>query len=419
MIGAMNLKHDFKALADDLRHFPWGPTFATLRERFSQDRLGLTASSLTFTTLIALVPFFALILAMFTAFPMFGKFQTALQQWLLESLVPDNIARQVLGYLTQFAAKASRLGWFGLMLLATTAFSLVLTIDRTLNQIWRVRRQRPWSQRVVIYWSALSLGPVLMGASLSATSYAISASKGFVTALPGGVGLLIDALQWLLMALGMAALYRYVPNTTVRWRHALIGGIFVSTAFEAAKTLLGLYLASVPTYSVVYGTFATLPILLIWIYVAWLIVLFGAVIAAYLPSLLAGVQRRANVRGWAFQLALELVGALNRAKGQTVPGKTQEELARELRLGQLQLETPLQALQQLGWVGRLEADEIHQQRYVLLVDTDSTPLRPLIESLLMEPDGQSTAVLNQLFRDGVTLGSVTTGLEQTAHGQTP
>jgi membrane protein len=406
MIGAMNLKHDFKALADDLRNFPWRPTFATVRERFSEDRLGLTASSLTFTTLIALVPFFALILAMFTAFPMFGKFQAALQQWLLESLVPDNIARQVLGYLTQFAAKASRLGWFGLLLLAATAFSLVLTIDRTLNQIWRVRRQRAWSQRVVIYWSALSLGPLLMGASLSATSYAISASKGFVTALPGGVGLLIDALQWLLMALGMAALYRYVPNTTVRWRHALIGGIFVSTAFDLAKVLLALYLASVPTYSVVYGTFATLPILLIWIYVAWLIVLFGAVIAAYLPSLLAGVQRRGGLRGWSFQLALELVGALHRAKGQTTPGKTQEELAHELRLGPLQLEAPLQALQQLGWVGRLEADVVHQQRYVLLVEPLNTPLRPLIESLLMERDGQSAVLVDRVFRDGVMLGAV-------------
>lgn len=385
MMYPMSLNRDLKALADDLRHFPWRPTLATLRERFSQDRLGLTAGSLTFTTLIALVPFFALILAMFTAFPVFGKFQVALQQWLLESLVPDNIARQVLGYLTQFAAKASRLGWFGLMLLVFTAISLVLTIDRTLNNIWRVRQLRPWGQRVLIYWSALTLGPVMLGASLSATSYAISASKGFVAALPGGVGFLIDVLQWFMMVFGMGAMYRYVPNTVVHWRHALIGGIFVSAAFEIAKKLLAWYLASVPSYSAVYGTFATLPILLIWIYTAWLIVLFGAVIAAYLPSLLIGVQRRGGTLGWNFQLALEVLAALDRSSQQLPVGYTQGQLALRLKVDALQLQRPLQVLQELDWVGRLESDAEDQQRYVLLIDLARAHAQPLVDRLLWVP----------------------------------
>ena len=134
----MNLRQ----LLADLQHFPWRSTALTLGERFREDRLSLTASSLTFTTTIALVPFLTVALALFTAFPIFNKLQGALQAWLVQSLVPDTIARQVLGYLTQFAGKASRLGTAGLAVLFVTALALILTIDRTLNSIWRVR-QRP------------------------------------------------------------------------------------------------------------------------------------------------------------------------------------------------------------------------------------------------------------------------------------
>src|SRR5690606_8317818 len=128
-------------------------------------------------------------------------------------------------------------------------------------------------QRVLIYWAALTFMPLLPGASLALTSYAISASSGLVRALPHGVELLINTLQFAVLAAGMAALYHSVPNTPVRWRHAWAGGVFVSVGIELAKKGLALYLAGMPTYSAVYGTFATLPILLIWIYTAWVIVL--------------------------------------------------------------------------------------------------------------------------------------------------
>ena len=275
MTFPLTLLMRLEALRKNLSHFPWRSTAHTLRERFREDRLGVTASSLTFTTTMALVPFITVALAVFTAFPMFAKFQDVLQKWLLESLIPDNIARQVLGYLTQFAGQASKLGVAGVALLFTTAVALILTIDHTLNSIWRVRQPRPLGQRVLVYWAAMTLGPLLLGISLSVTSYAISASKGVVNVMPGGVQLLLDALQFFLMAGGMAAMYHYVPNTQVKWAHAWSGGLFVSAGFELAKKLLALYLSKVPTYSVVYGAFATVPILLIWIYVAWVIVLLG------------------------------------------------------------------------------------------------------------------------------------------------
>ena len=184
---------------DALRSWPWQDTLSTLRARFREDRLGLTASSLTFTTTIALVPFLAVTLAVFTAFPMFGRFRLALERYLVDALVPDSIARPVLAALTSFAAKASQLGSLGLILLVVTAVMLMLTIDRTLNNVWRVRQPRPLTQRVLVYWSAATLGPLLLGVSLSMTSYAISASRGWVGALPGGVRMLFDAIDLLLV----------------------------------------------------------------------------------------------------------------------------------------------------------------------------------------------------------------------------
>jgi membrane protein len=379
------IRAEIPVLIETLRTFPWRNTAAVLRERFREDRLGLTASSLTFTTVIALVPLFTLVLAIFTAFPVFASMQTTLQTWLVQSLVPDNIARSVLGYLTQFASKASRLGVVGLVAFVVTALALIFTMDRTLNNIWRVRQLRPFAQRLLIYWAALTLGPVLLAGSLTLTSYALSGSRGLVGALPGGVKFLLDTIEFAMLATGMAALYHYVPNTRVKWAHAWAGGIFVAMGFEVAKALLSWYLRSVPTYAAVYGAFATVPILLLWFYIAWVIVLFGAVIAAYLPSLLSGVARRGGTPGWNFQLAFETVQQLAAARSSDAKGLTRLQLASRLRIDDLQLARPLQALQELDWIGSLYSDDDSAQRLVLLVDPDTTALLPLAHKLLLKP----------------------------------
>ena len=368
-----------------LTQFPWKSTALTLRERFASDHLPLTASSLTFTTTIALVPFFTVALAVFTAFPMFSTLQAVLQKWLIDSLVPDTIARQLLGYLTQFSGKASQLGAVGIAVLFVTALAMILTIDHTLNAIWRVRRPRPLRQRVFIYWAAITLGPLLLGASLTLTSYAISVSKGLVGGLPGGVQFLFNLLEFAILAAGMAALYHFVPNTYVKWAHAWSGGVFVAIGIGLAKKLLVIYLSLMPTYSVLYGAFAIVPILLVWIYVAWLIVLMGAVIAAYLPSLLAGVARRGGARGWQFQLAIESLQQLHLAAQTDARGLTLSQLAKRLRVDSLQLAPSLDALVQLDWAGQLEElPPVAESRYVLLANPDATLLAPLMKLLLLE-----------------------------------
>ena len=364
----------------NLRRFPWHTTAVTLRERFREDRLGVAASSLTFTTTISLVPLLTVALAIFSAFPMFGRLQITLQRWLVESLIPDHIAKQVLTHLGQFAAKAGQIGWAGALVLLATALALILTIDRKLNDIWRVRTARPLTQRILVYWAVLTLGPLLLAGSLTLTSYALSASKGMVAALPGGLRLLLNVLQFALVACGMAALYRYVPNTRVRGSHALVGGFFVASGLELAKAGLAWYLAKVPTYSVVYGTFATVPILLIWFYIAWVIVLLGAVVVACLPSLLSGIARRSDTPGWNFQLALETLAQLHAQRASAQSGLNLQALAQALRVDPLHLQEPVSTLVALDWLGRLEEEG---ERYVLLKDLVHLPLAPLAQRLLL------------------------------------
>jgi membrane protein len=384
-------------LLRSLRSWPWLDTARTLRQRFDEDHLGLTAGSLTFTTLVGMVPLMAVMLAGFTAFPMFARFQAALEQYLLQGLVPQNIAKPVLSALTQFAAQASQLGGAGLVLLLIAALVMVFTIDRTLNAIWRVRRPRPFAQRVLVYWAALTLGPLVLGVSLSLTSYAISASRGLVEAMPGGVSLLLHGIEFGLLAIGMAGLYRYVPNTHVRWHHAWAGALFVAIGFEVAKRALAWYVAQVPTYSVVYGAFATLPILLLWIYVVWVIVLLGAVIAAYAPSLSMHVARVPDTPGYRFALAVALLGELQRARSGPPRGCTVLELAGAVHVDPLQVEPVLESLAALDWIARL--DEEGEQRHVLLVDPVGTPATPLIKALLLDDERATRA-----FRDRADFG---------------
>ncbi len=385
----------------DLSKFPWASSLRALHARFKNDQLALTASSLTFTTAIALVPFVTVALAVLTAFPMFSALQTGLQKWLVESLVPDNISRQVLGYLTQFSGKASMLGGLGVAVLIATALALILTIDRTLNRIWRVPKARPLRQRVLIYWAVVTLAPLMLAASLTMTSYVITSSHGLVAGPPGSVRWLLGLLGFMLIAAGAMALFRFVPNTHVAWAHAWAGGLFVAAGIELAKRLLTLYLGAMPTYSVVYGAFATVPILLIWIYLVWLIVLSGAVLAAWMPTLGRGVLRKPAELGWHFQLALEVLQQLARSRGPgSLGGATKTQLAKKMNIDLTELAPALHALLQLDWIAQL--DEVitdNEPRMVLLVELDQMPLAVLIERLLLP----RTAFTELFWRDHLTV----------------
>ncbi|WP_338413210.1 YihY family inner membrane protein [uncultured Sphaerotilus sp.] len=372
-----------------LQHWPWLDTLRTLHQRFREDRLGITAGSLTFTTMISLVPLATVTFALFTAFPMFANFRKALEVYFLQNLVPDAIARPVLKQLTLFASKASQVGTIGLVVLVFTALALLLTIDRSLNAIWRVRQPRPLAQRVLVYWATATLAPLVLGVSLSMTSYAVSASSGLVDALPGGVSFLLGLIELGLMAAGMSALFKFVPNTQVRWSHAALGGVFVALGFELAKRGLAWYLGLAPTYTTIYGAFAAVPILLSWIYLGWVIVLLGAVIAAYAPSLQMRVVRHAVTPGWRFMLALTVLRELAQARQTDAHGVALAELCERLRLDPLQVDPVVEQLQRLDWVGSLSEPGL--ARHVLLVDPARTPVAPLVQALLLSARWQDEA----------------------------
>jgi membrane protein len=376
-----------------LGQWPWLDTARTLGARFREDRLGQTAGSLTFTTVISIVPLLTVALALFTAFPMFSQFQGALEKYLFDSLVPPNVAKNTMGMLTQFAQKASRLGAAGLLVLLFSAIALMLTIDRALNAIWRVQRPRPLAQRVLMYWAAATLGPLLLGVSLSVSAYVFAASKGLAGA---GVPklwlvLLIDVFEVTGFALALAALYRYVPNTSVAWRDALWGGLVAALAFELAKRGFGWYVKAVPTYGAIYGAFASVPIFLLWVYASWLIVLLGAVVAAYAPSLRLRVRRVQGVPGGEFALALAVLRALRTA--QTVEstqshvakrGLTLAALAKELHVDPLEVDAALTTLTALDWVARLSDED--EPRHVLICNPAATAAAPLVQRLLLAPE---------------------------------
>jgi len=403
MIRGMIVPHLQRFLAI-LPRFPWRAFYYTLRERFREHRLGQAAGSLTFTTTIALVPLFAVTLSVLTAFPMFGQFQTGLQRWFVESLVPDSIARQVMGYLTQFSSKASRLGTVGFLVLVGSALMLMFTIDRSLQTIWRVRKSRTLAQRALLYWAAITLGPVIMAASLAMMSYVVSVSRGVVSAMPGSLHLLLDSLELSLLVGGVSALYRFVPNTQVPWPHALVGGLWVTVATEVARQLLTYYLGHMPAYSAVYGAFATVPILLVWIYTAWVIVLSGAVLVASLPSLLSAPLRRLDSPGAHFELALDVLHRLHQARLTGQRGCEAQALAAELTADPLDVAEVLDTLLALDWAGEVAQDTQHASRWVLLVDPELTRLQPLVERLLLAPAGRG-AGLAQRYQT-VTLGEL-------------
>jgi len=370
--------HRIRRLLTLVRAFPWRAAARLLYRRFDSAGLSVTASSLTFTTTVSLVPLLTVVLAVLAALPAFAQMQGGLEKWLVASLMPEPISRQVLGYLGQFAANSSRLGIWSLFALLFTALTLVITIDGSFNTLWQVRRRRPWTQRLLVYWALLTLGPLVLATSLAMSSSVLSLSRGL------GVGLLMRGLLQLvdiaLLAGGAAVLFRYLPSAKVQWPHAVLGGLLVALGIALAKKILGLYIGLVPSHSMVYGAVATLPIFLSWLYTVWLIVLMGAVVTASLPELLAGGRLHRSGPGWQFQLALELLRQLQQASQQPAKGLHLEALADAVRTEAVQLIPVLEQLQSLDWVARLEEEPA---RWVLLADPAHTPLAPLLERLLV------------------------------------
>jgi len=252
--------------------------------RARKERLPQIAGSLTFTTVLSIAPFLAVSFALFTRFPMFRRFEDALEEHLLRSLLPTDISRTVLKYLNQFAANANDLTLVGSLFLLGAAIALLLTVENAFNQIWNVKRNRPFYKRVGLYLLMLAAGPPVLGVSLWAMSTVLGASLGWIGTLPPAARFVLNLGPMLLSMLVVTCLFYFVPNTKVRRRDAIVGGLIACIALELGKHGFAAYLLKVPTYKAVYGAFAVLPVFLLWVYFSWLVTLTAALIAANLAQ---------------------------------------------------------------------------------------------------------------------------------------
>lgn len=350
--------------------------------RADEKKLAQVASSLTFTTVLAIVPLLAVVLALFTAFPLFGEFKLALEDFLGNNLMPPAVSDTVMNYLNQFAAQASRLTAIGSVFLIVTSILLMMTIDRALNDIWDVSRQRPLGQRMLVYWAILSLGPILAGASLWMTSYLAHESLGRVVQPSTLLGFALSFIPLLATALGFAALFMLVPHRKVESKDAFAGGFGVAIVLEIMKAGFAYYLARFPSYMVIYGAFATLPIFLLWIYLSWLAVLFGATVAATLP--LMRLRRWAENRqaGATFIDAVNVLRLLHGAQGSLPPGRSVRYLSTHLHLDQNELLSVLDTLKDLGYI--VQGHEKGREQWVLSCDMRQAGLGPIVDTLLID-----------------------------------
>ncbi|HEY6241974.1 MAG TPA: YihY family inner membrane protein [Burkholderiales bacterium] len=332
--------------------------------RFNQAGCLQIASSLTFTTLLALVPLVTIALTLISAFPVFSGLGEEIHAFLLANMLPEKAGKVVTGYIEQFSGRAGRLTAVGTAVLAVTALLLMFTIERAFNSIWRVSRPRSVAQRILIYWAVITLGPVLIGASLSMTSYIVGASLGLSRQIPLAGSAILGFVPFVFTCAAFTLLYYIVPNRTVRPRHALIGGLVAAFAFEIMKRSFALYIAQFSTYTLVYGAFAVIPIFLLWIYFSWVVIVVGALIAALAPDFSVLRERAKRPTGSGFVEALALLLVLARA--QQGPGLLEmRQIAERAALTVDRTESLLERLVARAWVARSAGD-----RYGLVSDAE-------------------------------------------------
>jgi len=252
--------------------------------RLRDIRLARTASSLAFTTLLALVPLASVGIAFVTRFPVFDRALDTLEAFLLKHLLPDSAARLVREYVIGFAEQAARLTGVSIIFVAITAGLALHTVERDINAIWGIRQGRSIARRLVVYALGLTVGPVVIGASISITTWALAESLAAVPLEKSLGETIAHGLPFAFLAAGLTLLYKFVPARRVALAPALTGGLAAAIALEGAKYLFALYVVRVPTYQLIYGALSAIPVFLVWIYLCWIIVLTGAAVTATLAD---------------------------------------------------------------------------------------------------------------------------------------
>jgi membrane protein len=358
--------------------------------RFLEDRCMQTAGALAYTSVFALVPLTAAVLGILAAFPGFASWRERVMAWVFLNFVPA-AGSTVQGYITQFADNASKATAVGVLVLLFSAVSLMMSIEDAFNRIWRVQVRRGASARLVIYWTALTLGPLLLVAALAISSYALALP--FIDAAASQFSLkarVLALLPFMIVWSGLVAAYTVIPNRTVRLRHALAGSLVAALLFEAAKRGFALYATRYASYQQVYGALAMVPVFFLWIYLSWAIVLFGASITASLSAFDYRPPASRLPRGREFSGLLRVLARFVAAHRAGQGLHSEALLATEPFLTDDLLQRYLGDLHRVGLLQRGESGE-----WVVVRDLRGIDLREIYEQgryrLALDADGAADA----------------------------
>ncbi len=254
-------------------------------QRFVDDKCFETAGALSYTTLVSLVPLTVAVFAMFSAFPVFQPARDTLVNFVFDNFVPA-AGEAVQGTMLGFAANASKLTGISILVMLFSALAMMISIEDRFNRIWRVHVSRGWGSRLLLYWAALTLGPILVVGGIAVTSYvtAMPLLHGAIGQFGGITQALLSTLPFLVTFFTLWVMYTGIPNCLVRWRDAAIGALLGAVLFEIARWGFTVFIQHAQTYQQIYGVLASIPIFLLWIYLSWVIVILAASIAASMSA---------------------------------------------------------------------------------------------------------------------------------------
>ncbi len=256
--------------------------------RFQDDGCFAAAGALSYTTLVSLVPLLVIALAVLSAFPIFESLRDRILGVVFTNFVPE-VGSNVVFYISEFTASAGKTTAVGLVVFAATGVLLLATIEDRLNAIWRVHAPRRWITRLLVYWTVTTLGPFLLAATLSLSGelLVVRQKVGLTGEISSGMDSLLRDLALLIPfgaeVIGLVTLFSLIPHCPVRWRDALGGAVVAAVLLEISKFVFTFYIGHFASYQAIYGALAAIPIFLLWMYLGWSIILFGAEIAASAP----------------------------------------------------------------------------------------------------------------------------------------
>ncbi len=252
-----------------------------LLARIRHDRITISAGYLAYITLLSIVPMLTVLVSVLSSFAIFENVSEVVQNFVINNFVPA--AGEAVGQaLTEFVANTGRMTAVGGAFLFVAALMLISNIDSNLNFIWRVKTKRRRVFSFSMYWMVLTLGPIMVGASIAATSYLTSLKMLESETLTGAFNLLLRWLPLILSFFAFVGLYLLVPNKKIRFSHAMLGALVAALLFEGSKRGFAAYITHFPSYQMIYGALAAIPILFVWVYLSWIIVLLGAEVTAAL-----------------------------------------------------------------------------------------------------------------------------------------